>query len=209
MKAIKSYVNYTPKLYRILIFIVFPLILAGVTVIMVAYDAPVYFMLSVVGVELFYEIFADNWMLNGIQSREHTGVRLILAAPEGLKYMKNVILLDCLRRYAYLLIMFLAYIIPSLILGRGTYIMETLFIIWNIFWLAGALMSLFIWICRYFANISIILLITYLAALAYAILAGIGVWGKWSCIVYPVVSLIVSGISVLTGWKKMEECYYD
>ena len=158
MKGIKCYWNYTPKFYRLLVLILFPISLAVVSMVMSANKVPVIAIMGVLGVEVFYEIFADIWMLNGIQTKDYCGIRLVQSSVWGKNYMKNVVLVDCVRRYVYLAVICLSYLLVGVLGGESKNFTENAVFLWNIFWLAGAVISLFLWISRYFANMAAVML---------------------------------------------------
>lgn len=209
MRAIKCYLSYTPKLYRWLILVLFPIVLLVLGILFSSNKVTTLALFGLLCTEIVYEIFADGWMLGGIQSKEYTGLHMVQASKAGIKYMKNVVFIDCIRRYVYMALISLSYI--AILTGMGGSLSGTNDIIfaWNIYWLAGAVMSLVIWISRYFSNIGAGLLFCYLAGFGYAFIAVLIGSARWGCIMYPLLSLVISAISVMAGSKKMEGCYYD
>lgn len=209
MRATKCYWNYTPKLYRLLVLILFPIILVVVAVATSANKVPAVAMIGLFSTEIFYEIFADNWMLNGIQSKDYRGIHLIQSSTEGKAFMKKVVLMDCIRRYVYMAVVCLCFLSIHILVGGSDNLTEDVMFLWNSFWLAGAVISLFIWIGRYFSNMVAVMLLSYLGVFGFAFLAS--AWGtmKIGCVIYPLISLGISGLCVAIGMKKMEGCYYD
>ena len=209
MKGIKCYWNYTPKFYRLLGLILFPISLAVVSMVMSANKVPVIVITGVLGAEVFYEIFADIWMLNGIQTKDYCGIRLVQSSVWGKEYMKNVVLVDCVRRYVYLAVICLSYLLVGFLGGESKNFTENAVFLWNIFWLAGAVISLFLWISRYFANMAAVMLLAYGAVFAFSFAAGFLGTMQVGCVIYPLISLGMMALCVGIGKKKMEGSYYD
>lgn len=209
MKGIKCYWTYTPKFYRLLVLILFPISLGVVSMVMSANKVPVIAITGVLGAEVFYEIFADIWMLNGIQTKDYCGIRLVQSSVWGKNYMKNVVLVDCVRRYVYLAVICLSYLLVGVLGGESKNFTENTVFLWNVFWLAGAVISLFLWIGRYFANMAAVMLLAYGAVFAFSFAAGFLGTIQVGCVIYPLISLGMMALCVGIGRKKMEECYYD
>ena len=209
MRAIKCYLSYTPKLYRWLVLVIFPIALLALGIIMSANNVTGLALLGLLCTEVVYEVFADNWMLGGVQSKDYTGLRMVQASQAGIRYMKNVVLIDCIRRYVYMAVISICYL--AILQGSRADLSGTDDIVfaWNIYWLAGAVMSLVIWISRYFANAGAGLLFCYLAGFAYAFAATAMGSLKWGIVICPLIAAVASVISVRAGINKMEGCYYD
>lgn len=150
MRAIKCYLSYTPRLYRWLVLVIFPIALLALGIMMSVNDMTILALLGLLCTEAAYEIFADSWMLGGTQAKDYTGLSLVQASRAGGMYMKNVVLIDCIRRYVYMALISLSYIAVSV--GRSGSLLgiNDIIFAWNIYWLAGAVMSLVIWLSRFF-----------------------------------------------------------
>ena len=209
MRAIKCYLSYTPKLYRWLVLVVFPIALLALGIIMLANNVTGLALLGLLCTEVVYEVFADNWMLGGVQSKDYTGLRMVQASKAGIRYMKNVVLIDCVRRYVYMALISLTYMAISVGMAGSQIGTNDIIFAWNIYWLAGAIVSLIIWLSRYFSNMVAEFLFCYLAGFAYSFLAVTINSAKWGAILCPLLAVVISAISVRIGWKKMEGCYYD
>ena len=209
MRAIKCYLSYTPRLYRWLVLVIFPIALLALGIMMSVNDMTILALLGLLCTEAAYEIFADSWMLGGIQAKDYTGLSLVQASKAGVKYMKNVVLIDCIRRYVYMALISLIYMAISVGMGSSTIGTNDIIFAWNIYWLAGAVVSLIIWLSRYFSNMVAEFLFCYLAGFAYSFLAVAINSAKWGAILCPLLAVVFSAISVRIGYKKMEGCYYD
>lgn len=209
MRAIKCYLSYTPRLYRWLVVVIFPIALLALGIMMSVNDMTIQALLGLLCIETAYEIFADSWMLGGTQAKDYTGLSLVQASRAGGKYMKNVVFIDCIRKYVYMTLISLSYITVSV--GRSGSLLgiNDIIFAWNIYWLAGAVMSLVIWLSRFFSNMVANLLFCYLAGFAYSFIAVAINCAKWGTVLCPLLAVVISAISVRNGCKKMEGCYYD
>lgn len=209
MRAIKCYLSYTPRLYRWLVLVIFPIALLALGIMMSVNDMTTLALLGLLCTEAAYEIFADSWMLGGIQAKDYTGLSMVQASGAGVKYMKNVVLIDCIRRYVYMALISLSYIAVSV--GRSGSLLgiNDIIFAWNIYWLAGAVVSLVIWLSRFFSSMVAGFLFCYLTGFAYSFIAAAINCAKWGTVLCPLLAVVFSAISVRTGCKKMEGCYYD
>ena len=201
MRAIKCYLSYTPKLYRWLVLVIFPIALLALDIIMSANNMAGLALLGLLCTEIVYEIFADNWLLGGVQSKDYTGLRMVQASQAGIKYMKNVVLIDCVRRYVYMALISLSYIAVSV--GRSGSLLgiNDIIFAWNIYWLAGAVVSLVIWLSRFFSSMVAGFLFCYLTGFAYSFIAVAINCAKWGTVLCPLLAVVISAISIRTGCK--------
>lgn len=189
--------------------VIFPIALLALGIMMSVNDMTILALLELLCIEAAYEIFADSWMLGGTQAKDYTGLSLVQASRAGGKYMKNVVFIDCIRKYVYMALISLSYITVSV--GRSGSLLgiNDIIFAWNIYWLAGAVMSLVIWLSRFFSNMVANLLFCYLAGFAYSFIAVAINCAKWGTVLCPLLAVVISAISVRNGCKKMEGCYYD
>ena len=169
---------------------IFPIALLALGIMMSVNDMTTLALLGLLCTEAACEIFADSWMLGGIQAKDYTGLSMVQASRAGVKYMKNVVLIDCIRRYVYMALISLSYIAVSV--GRSGSLLgiNDIIFAWNIYMVAGFLFC-------------------YLTGFAYSFIAAAINCAKWGTVLCPLLAVVISAISVRTGCKKMEGCYYD
>lgn len=99
VKKIRGYLLFTSSVYRIVMFGILPLILAGSYVVFTTVEGDVFILLFMIMVLMvMVEILADNWMFGGIQDREGAKMDFLKTSPKGMKLLENALALDLVRR---------------------------------------------------------------------------------------------------------------
>jgi len=116
-RKIKCYMAYTTLLYRILGLFLIPCVFWILCAVgsWAKYEGAAgaassgdggmyafYFVLSVY--VLFYEIFTDYWVLGGCLSDAGRGLRYFRTSRRGVEVMRNIVLVDLIRRFIYCMI---------------------------------------------------------------------------------------------------------
>lgn len=105
-RILKSYLLFTPLIYRIVMFIIMPIVM-----IVIAFCIGVDFghaetvaLQSIPGIVVcmllpLVEIIADNWVFGGIQSKDAYKLDYLKTSSAGMKVMRNALLIDLLRKF--------------------------------------------------------------------------------------------------------------
>ena len=97
-KKIKRYLVFTPFAYRIAVFLVMPVLLAGIGVYTGSrWGEPGLFP---VGIFLtMAEIISDNWLFSGLQAKEAEKMDFLKTSGLGMEILRDALILDLLRKF--------------------------------------------------------------------------------------------------------------
>lgn len=100
-KKIKSYLVFTPFVYRIVVFIVIPVLSMWLGVYAVSRFGEMGELRVVPAVMLLTlaEIISDNWLFSGIQAKESEKMDFLKTSGRGMEMMQNALILDLLRKF--------------------------------------------------------------------------------------------------------------
>lgn len=206
-RKIKSYLVFAPLLYRVVMFLLVPMILifyyylvrdsiaeAGLIVVMVML--------------VMAEIVMDVWLLGGIQSKEAEKLDVLKTSGRGMEVMHSALKLDLVRRFLVIAgIMGICYWLSGIqdrmqLVAVGIYFVLIAYIISTLGVLIG----------RYGGTIWINVAISYFAALV-AVLCQFLPGLKQYAVIYDmglgVLAIVVSIVAVRIAMKKVEGSYYD
>ncbi len=215
MRGIRCYLAYSPRLYKVIVLLLLPVVvlaLEGLNCFIK--QIPLFLVLSFM--VLFYECMADAWYLGGLHSKDYLSIQWVQSSQKGLAFSKKVVLFDCLRKYVYMAVFTLADLL-ILYLASGKEAVEGYAgIVWCAYWLVTGVMHLATIISRFVCNITGSMLIAYGATVVVTlpfVLVLFAVTAKILSdiimVVTPMVSVGFACLLVRIGYKKMEGSYYD
>ena len=206
-RKVKSYLVFAPLLYRVVMFMLVPMILifyyylvrdsiaeAGLIVVMVML--------------VMAEIVMDVWLLGGIQSKEAEKLDVLKTSGRGLEVMHSALKLDLVRRFLTIAgIMGICYWLSGIqdriqLVAVGIYFALIAYIISTLGVLIG----------RYGGTIWINVAISYFAALVVVLsqfLPGLKQYAVFYDLGLGVLTIVVSIVAVRIAMKKVEGSYYD
>lgn len=104
-QKIRSYLVFTSLGYKVIMFLVLPVVLLGIQVFSAAVfrgtAIPVFVMVLVM-----VEVLADNWFLGGIQEKGAEKIDYLKTSPKGMKVMKSALVMDLVRRFVFYVVLF-------------------------------------------------------------------------------------------------------
>lgn len=215
-QKIKSYLVFTPFLYKILLFLVLPVFLLGLQALASAALQGTTIPLSLFML-ILVEVPGDNFVLGGIQEKNSEKIDYLKTSPRGMKVMQNVLMIDLARRFLAAVIIFaLSRLMMSVfgaapeaekLAGSGALLLAVL--------LSYTLSVLGIFISRFCSLLWVNLLCGYVGAIAGIILFFVGA-GNYFPLLLPVMNaalgILAVGFSILTvkiAMMKVEGSYYD
>lgn len=215
-QIIKSYLVFASFLYKILLLLVLPVVLLGIQVFASAALQGTTIPLSIFML-ILVEVPGDILVLGGIQEKNSEKMDYLKTSPRGMKVMKNVLVMDLVRRFLACVIIFaLSRLIMSAfgaapeaekLAGPGALLLAVL--------LSYTLAVLGIFISRFCSLLWINLLCSYIGAIAGIILFFIGA-GNYFPLLLPMMNaalgILAVGLSILTvkiAMMKVEGSYYD
>lgn len=213
-QRIRSYLVFTSLWYKVIVFVILPVVLLGMQILSTIVFQGTAIHLSV-PVLIMAEIMADSWFLGGIQEKGSEKIDYLKTSPRGMKVMKSVLVMDLVRRLLFHGgILGVSWLIMRLL---GTTAMAAKLAGFGELLLAVALTytlsALGIFITRFTSYIWVNMLCGYVGAIAGLIILLV-------CALMPVpaalpdiaLAVLGVGISVLTvkiAMLKVEGSYYD
>lgn len=208
MKAVKSYLCFTPFFYRVLVLAAAPIVLCGFNCwLMLDYVMPLYLFLALF---VLLEVFGDYWTFGGICAKGICGSEYMKSSAKGRRMLRQALLVDCIRKLIWLILFAAAncmacYFVTKKPLGSK-----------EIWLLAGMILSAYVAILagnvigRYMQHYAFQILIAYLASALYVALTLVLLKSRLLLILLGLVAGV--GMTVLNVWnvmRKMEGSYYD
>lgn len=213
----KSYLVFTGFGYRLLMFWLMPLLLLGIQTAAVSMGKNFSIILPLAMASM--EAMADSWFLGGIQSKDADKMDFLKTSAEGMRVMKTALIMDFLRRFVSMTVVFLlccgiarlgggktSAILPvdkiellvfPLLFGYTFSVLATL---------VGRFFSLF-WINMLVAYpIPILGSVTMYLILSEPVYVSVAALFD---IVLTVLGILLVVLAVKTAIKKVEESYYD
>lgn len=213
----KSYLVFTGFGYRLLTFWLMPLLLLGIQTAAVSMGKNFSIILPLAMASM--EAMADSWFLGGIQSKDADKMDFLKTSAEGMRVMKTALIMDFLRRFVSMTVVFLlccgiarlgggktSAILPvdkiellvfPLLFGYTFSVLATL---------VGRFFSLF-WI-----NMLVAYPIPILGSVTMYLILSEPVYVSVTAlfdIVLTVLGILLVVLAVRTAMKKVEESYYD
>ena len=213
MKLVRSYLLFTPLLYRILMLLIMPVAVL-IFAIFFCVDAILATILSAM-ILCCVEIIADYWVFGGICTKEFPGLEFLKSSVRGRKIFRSAVTGDCVRK-----------LIWSLVLVAGPAVMMVLFgdsedagigsamqIVASLAsgLLAYSTIQLFQFIARHLINFALSMLMAYVSATAGTLLAVAAVvWSPVGMLLIGVVfSILLTAFTIWDLNRRMEGSYYD
>ncbi len=217
MRAIKSYFVYMPSLYKVLFFGVFPLVAIALEVVLSVFGLPQMAFLLVASIYMFVECFGDSFVLGGLHSKSYSGISLLQSSVAGKGIMRDVIIVDCIRRYISLAIISIVPIIGIQFMSDieekrmiMSYMVPMTFMI---FCVSTALMMGYCLIGRMICNMGGTMLMGYVISFILggivALYMTIPSFKTPILVLASIASIVLAVICVRKGWKQVEGSYYD
>ena len=103
MKLVRSYLLFTPLLYRILMLVVLP-VAVWIFAIFFCVDAIIGTIMSAM-IACCVEIIADYWVFGGICTKEFPGLEFLKSSVRGRKIFRSAVTGDCVRKLIWSLVL--------------------------------------------------------------------------------------------------------
>lgn len=227
-KGIKSYIVFTTRAYRLILFVLLPLAVIGIQLglsmvcrylvgwkraIEDIVNAADFAMAVASSLIMWAEILADNWVFGGVAARSGVSPEYPKSSPWGRQSMQGALRIDSIRLILESVLL--------LVLGRACWAVAVggfseLFAPGKWAFMAAVLfcecfaVTVALWVARRYDNFNVnmsIAGITYFVSLWLLILCGI-----YSYVMYALMFLLYVATSVLSQrmtMKRVEESYYD
>lgn len=220
MNILKAYNSYMSNAYKMVTYIIYPLVIISGIVIAYALDCDIVFCVALLSsVCLFAEIVIDYIMFSGILSKSITPLEYIKSSSKGRAYYKKVVIAAEIRRFIYYAIFFGIVFLVGYLYDFDI-VKEKEFLKVEVFYIATSylIMICAIFVARFFTSFTIYFFIGYFPSIASSV-----IFKSISKYLdkYNVDNLfLVSGIEIILCivvtivmikiiYKKMEGSYYD
>ncbi len=213
MKLVRSYLLFTPLLYRILMLLVLPAAMLIFTLVFCVDVILAAIMSSMI--LCCVEIIADYWVFGGICTKEFPGLEFLKSSVRGRKIFRFAVIGDCLRKLTWCLVLVAG--LPVLMVlfdsekyvGREPAVQLTASFASAL--LTYATLLAFQFIARHLINFSLNMLFAYAAAVVGTLLAVAAF--AWSSVGMLLIGIALSVLlTAFTIWdlnRRMEGSYYD
>lgn len=209
-KKIKSYQVFTSFGYRMVIYVLMPLLLVAFQLfflkVMGSSGIP-----AIIMVLILAEIVADNWFLGGIQEKDAEKIDYLKTSSRGMKVMKSVLVLDFVRRLIAAAGIFgVCNLLSRVVCGEDDF--QSMGILLFSVLVSYSLSVLGTFIARFGSYLWTTVLTGYFASVAgleCCILVMLGVSVVMLNILFGVLGAGVTVVAVKIAIKKVEEGYYD
>ena len=213
MKLVRSYLLFTPLLYRILMLLIMPVAVL-IFAIFFCVDAILATILSAM-ILCCVEIIADYWVFGGICTKEFPGLEFLKSSVRGRKIFRSAVTGDCVRKLIWCLVLVAGPAVMMVLFGdsEDAGIGSAMQIVASLAsgLLAYSTIQLFQFIARHLINFALSMLMAYVSATAGTLLAVAAVvWSPVGMLLIGVVFSIL--LTVFTIWdlnRRMEGSYYD
>lgn len=212
-RALKSYWAFTSKIYRLVSFILFPLL--AVVAVVIAGQIDIGFMpVMMIGYYAFFmvlEPLSDYWFLGGIYSKNKAAWGFMQGSNHFADMMKDVVIVDMIRRVLVNVFLFLLMVCVGIIakIEPEGYELFVFFPLLEIFF--GEVVVLIgrhfeIWNHHYAVVILGYLLIVF--SIVNSMIFGVKIMGA-VCMVLAILGIVMAGVTVVYTKKKVRDSYYD
>lgn len=213
-QKIRSYLVFTSLGYKIIMFVILPVVLLGIqvfsAVVFRGTAIPVFVMTLVM-----VEIMADNWLLGGIQEKGSEKIDYLKTSPRGMKVMRSVLVMDLVRRFVFYVVLFgLSWLITGIFgAGNGAGGLAALEALLLAVVLTYALSALGIFIARFTSYLWVNMLCGYVGAIAGLVILLICSGGLVPMMLVNIAMIVLGGgisfLMVKIAMLKVEGSYYD
>lgn len=217
MRAMKTYLTFTSRLYRWLVLIIVPGIAIGMNLV---WSIKINGLNLIISCLLFVgiEIFADFYLFGGLSSKDGMGMRYLQTSVKGKQMLRTAIQTDLLVKIFPVAVITIismiqlpyadsdAIVLPS----SGLWSMEFTFL--NIGLAAVCAIYFGTWIGRYFNGYGMVLFISYAAILLFLLLLAIPIL-HIKAFIYTI--FLLAGVAILfwinasTIMRKWDASYLD
>lgn len=223
-RCVKSYLVFTSLLYRIVMFVIIPIIMIGLLLWMEVYiggiggtslsDFHVGAVYFVVMIFLsMFEIISDNWMFGGIQSKDVEKLDYMKTSGVGMQVIRSALSIDLLRKFLSAVgITGILYWITMLI-RRGYDVsfgnIRILLCAVLVSYFCSALGTM---LARYGSTVYINMMIASVFeffVMLCMVLVEMLKYGSICCLLFAILDVFVSILAVKTAMKKMEGSYCE
>ena len=97
-KRVKSYIAFTPFMYRIVVYLLIPVALTAFCTWTGTYLGDMGLVLAVMLLTLV-EVVSDSWLFGGLQARDSEKIDYLKTSGRGMAVMRNALGLDLLRKF--------------------------------------------------------------------------------------------------------------
>ena len=212
MKLVRSYLLFTPLLYRILMLLIMPVAVL-IFAIFFCVDAILATILSAM-ILCCVEIIADYWVFGGICTKEFPGLEFLKSSVRGRKIFRSAVTGDCVRKLIWSLVLVAGPTILMILSGDREYagigpVMQPIASLASGL-LAYSTIQLFQFIARHLINFALSMLVAYVSATGDLLAVAAVAWSPVGMLLIGVVFSIL--LTVFTIWdlnRRMEGSYYD
>ncbi len=213
MKLVRSYLLFTPLLYRILMLVVLP-VAVWIFAIFFCVDAIIGTIMSAM-IVCCVEIIADYWVFGGICTKEFPGLEFLKSSVRGRKIFRSAVTGDCVRKLIWSLVLVAGPTILMILSGDREYagigpVMQPIASLASGL-LAYSTILLFQFIARHLINFALSMLMAYISATAGTLLAVAAVaWSPVGMLLIGVaLSILLTAFTIWDLNRRMEGSYYD
>ncbi len=208
MKRIKNYLVFTSLLYRILTFVLLPIVTVGLYYLL-RKMIPQVGLVIVMSMVVMAEIILDIWLFGGIQVKGTQMLEYLKTSGRGRMVLRDALVIDLIRRFITIAgIMGVCYLLEGL---EWNNLQVVAIRIYSIL-IAYTLMVAGVLIARYegiaWVNIVLSYAAVFLAAMSF-LLPGLSQYIMVYDLVVGVLAVLVSILTVKAAMKKVEGSYYD
>ncbi len=213
--TIRSYLVFTPFWYRVILFVILPVVLLGLQAVVAVKTGGIWTLMPLfVPVLVLVEVMADTWFLGGIQEKSSEKIDYLKTSSRGMGVMRSVLVLDQVRRICFFVLLFGLSQAINLLTGdhAGAELLKLRTLMLAVL-LTYDLSVLGIFLCRFASLLWLNLLCAYIGAIAGIVifLAGTAIPAAVVplCIALTVMGAGFSVLAVKIPMLKVEGSYYD
>lgn len=217
----KSYFVFTSFIYRIVMFAVLPLVMFGLQMIFLLNSKNLdskLAMLCLVMTQSFLimiEVVSDSFLFGGIQSKDAEKMDYLKTSPRGIHFIKKALTADLVRRFSTALGIIGAEVVVFRLVGvsvtQGNVLQQISFVLFIVlvtylFSVLGVVLS------RSFGLLLLNAALGYamsIPALLCGLLPGVKCYAVIYDVIFAVLCIALSILTVRTAMKKVEGSYYD
>lgn len=197
-RRIKSYLVFTSFWYRTGVFLLMPAALAGIG----ARAGSRFGQLGVLGAAMLLtmgEVISDHWLFSGLLAKDAEKLDVLKTSGMGMEILGHALILDLLRKLLTVLVL-LAFC--SLFSGHFSGLLPMALVFYT-FSAAGTFLS------RYMGGFQANCWIGQCAAVLACLLYGVQGGLPWFDLLFPVLAILVSVLTVKKTMGKVKGGYYD
>lgn len=206
---IKEYSAFSSRLYKLLFFVVFP-VLFWALIILICSEIPT--VGTVLGSSIiFIYVFGDYWLLGGMNKKDNKGIGLLMCSNKGSRILLDAIIVDNIRIFIYNAITMLLIFMISITSGKaGGDIVSIGFTCVALCFLNSFMSIMGITVTRYDDSLAVNMSIAYVFCMLSVFLA---VPAKQLpavfAIVYMLLFILVVTIQMIIANKQIKQFYID